>query len=89
MEDGTQQTETLGLILYRLKRIESQTVGLVSQETYNIKHNHLTGRVENLEIARVNDRKAIKGVGVAVGVALTVPILTNLSAILDALGGTT
>lgn len=78
---------TLELILYRLEKIETQTVGLVSLETYNLRHDQLAGRVSRIETARVAYRKNIKGVAIAVGVALTVPVLTNLTAILEALGG--
>lgn len=81
------QGDTLDLILYRLSAIEQNTTGLVSLETYNLKHNHLIGRVEVLETARATDRKNLRGVVVAVSVALVAPTLTNLSGIIDALGG--
>lgn len=82
----TEQAGTLRLALYRLEQIEKNTRHLVSWETWDTNHRHLSGRVQALEEQRELDKKNKRQLTVGVIVALIAPSVTAVPAVLQTIG---
>lgn len=78
---------TMDLILYRLARIEQQTVGLVRHDTYSLESEHLKARVSSLEGERQRSTAQTRTLWAGIGLALLVPVLGNLDKLSQLFGG--
>lgn len=89
MSDDTEQQprNKLELILYRLEQIEKQTKGLVPADVYAVESAARLQRLANLETAFEKQRANSRSLWVGMMLAVAVPVLTKLPAIIDALAG--
>lgn len=69
---------TLDLILYRLTKIEQQTVGLVRTDTYALESGQLKARLTALEAERLRSQAQTRTLWAGVFLALLIPVLGNL-----------
>lgn len=80
---GSEPRNKIDLILYRLQQIETQTKGLVSIDLYRVEHDHMRGRVVMLETAAEKRRANERSLWVGVGLALLIPVLSNLDGLIQ------
>lgn len=80
---GDEPKNKIDLILYRLQQIEAQTKGLVSTDLYRVEQMHIQGRVASLETAAEKRRSNERTLWVGVGLALLIPVLSNLDALIQ------
>lgn len=80
---GDEPRNKIDLILYRLQQIEAQTKGLVSIDLYRVEHDHIRGRIGSLETAAEKRRSNERSLWVGVGLALLIPVLSNLDGIIQ------
>lgn len=80
---GSEPRNKIDLILYRLGQIEAQTKDLVSVDLYRVEQVHIQGRVSALETAAEKRRSNDRTLWVGVGLALLIPVLSNLDALIQ------
>lgn len=80
---GGEPRNKIDLILYRLQQIEAQTKDLVSVDLYRVEQVHIQGRVTALEAAAEKRRANDRTLWVGVGLALLIPVLSNLDALIQ------
>ena len=80
---GVEPRNKIDLILYRLGQIETQTKDLVSLDLYRVEQVHIQGRVKALETAAEKRRSNDRTLWVGVGLALLIPVLSNLDALIQ------
>lgn len=80
---GDEPRNKIDLILYRLQQIEQQTKGLVSIDLYHVERDHIRGRIVTLETAAERRRSNERSLWVGVGLALLIPVLSNLGGLIE------
>ena len=80
---GDEPRNKIDLILYRLQQIEAQTKGLVSIDLYRVERDHISGRLVTLETAAEKRRSNERSLWVGVGLALLIPVLSNLGGLIE------
>lgn len=80
---GDEPKNKIDLILYRLQQIEAQTKGLVSIDLYRVEQMHMQGRVAAMETAAEKRRSNERTLWVGVGLALLIPVLSNLDGLIQ------
>lgn len=80
---GDEPRNKFDLILYRLQQIEQQTKGLVSTDLYRVETEHMRGRLVSLETAAEKRRSNERSLWAGVGLALLIPVLSNLGGLIE------